>query len=490
MAEIADIASLVTGVLRVPKPLWARAEAKGGGQPLRALELLTKTRAVWSPDDEPAMAVSEYQFRQIVSHTGPMATLADRLVWNEYLILGELGRGGMGTVFKGWDRRGTGRYVALKRPIDAGTETVRRLKREAKLFERVTHENVARLYALEELDGMPLVVLQYIPGVDLRKLIDTRNAERAELPWPDVAKWGRELLSALAAIHGAGVVHRDVKPGNIMLRENGRTLSAMILDMGLGKSLNEVAGVDGASVGGDLTQHAVPIGTFAYMSPEQWASGADVKEASDVYSLGVTLYEALAGRPPFNGTNMATLCKQACHDEPPPLRGHRPDAPPALAFLVHRMMEKDPSRRGSAKQLATDFLRLTDPTAVSPSPPAAPKPRPQPLPLPRPTQAITRVEDAPVPLIQAEPGRPSGPLAVLASGGRYIRARIRLSTGPADGESVGAFERRTRLEVDRLGREFRAGLRGRVKMLAYPHRAPLEWLLIAAVVFVLWRLFR
>lgn len=490
MTEIKDIAALVTATLRVPEKLWSRALAKSGGLPLPALSLLTKTRAEWSPNDEPAMAVSEYQFQKIVSHSGPFSTLAERLVWNDYLILNELGKGGMGTVFKGWDWKEGGRYVALKRPLDANAETVRRLKREAKLLERIDHDHVARLYALEDHGGVPLVVLQYISGVDLRKTIDNRNANRIELPWPTVAKWGRELLAALGAIHAAGVVHRDVKPANIMLREEGRTLSATILDMGLGKSLSDASGMDGASVGGDLTQHAMPIGTFAYMSPEQWASGADVREGSDVYSLGVTLYEALAGRPPFTGTNMATLCKQACQDEPPPLRARRPDIPEGFAKIVHRMMEKDPAARGSARQLAEKFQRALDPGAPVAAVPSAPLPTPiarSPTPRVSPTRPLP--EEPPVPLVVTREG-PSGSFAVVALCVQYLRLRHRLLAGPPDREPVALFERRTRMDLVRTGRDLRAGLQDRAKMLVHPHRAPLEWLGILAIIALFWWLFR
>ena len=315
------------------------------------------------------------------------------------------------------------------------------------------------------------------------------------IPWPEAARWGAELLSALAAIHAAGVVHRDVKPGNVMLREQGKSTAAVLLDMGLGKSLNEVAGADGASVGGDLTRHAMPIGTFFYMSPEQWNSGADVTGSSDVYSLGVTLYEVLAGRPPFVGT-MLQLCRLHDKETPPPIRAARPDVPIAFDTLIRKMLEKVPAHRGSAAHLAGELRKLAAAT-----PAAQPPPRPVPSRAPatavewtpdsRPVARPARPDEAVVARTPADRPAPMGPVGVAATGWRLVRARLRLWAGPPSPQvSEAAHERTTRREIRQLSHRFRSGLRDRGKMLVYPHRSPLEGLLLLGTVALLLRAFR
>lgn len=475
------IEAFVTRVLGVSPELWARAAARTpSGDPTAVLLRLTQTPAEWAPAYEPTMAVTRFQYKQIVAHSGPAAALERKLRWNGYLVLEALGKGGMGTVYKGWDL-GHPKYVALKRPLSPDPDTVRRLAREARLFARVDHPHVARFFTREDLGGLPLLVLEYVPGTDLRRLVVQRARENNPIPWPTAAAWGVQLLAALAAVHAVGVLHRDVKPANVMLRERGRGLEAVLLDMGLGRSLDD--GEGGESAGPRMTVAGSPMGTLEYLPPEQWSGGAAATYASDVYGLGVTLYEVLAGHPPFSG-NMAQLCYKHLKEPPPPLPELRPDVPPGFTALVHRMLEKDPRARGTADGLATELQAVIDWPDRLPPPPPPPDPERRPPP--------TRVKKTATTTAVVRPqSRTPGLFTVLGTGLRLWAARWRLWTGPRSGDvSAARFKEETRVEVRRLRREFWGGVWARLKVLVFPHRAPLEWAGFALVAIVLWWLAR
>jgi hypothetical protein len=251
-----------------------------------------------------------------------------------YRILGPLGAGGMGTVYRAHDPQ-LDREVALKFPRFDGSpqEVIRRIERferEARAAAKVWHPNVCPMFDVGEHEGHPYVVMALVEGESLAQRLAARGR------YEDVAQAAaliRQVLDGLAAIHARGIVHRDLKPANILLEHDGR---AVVTDFGLARPEAEA---------GQLTSEGVILGTPAYMAPEQAAGQSErIGPATDVYSLGVVLYQMLTGRPPFTGPVPAMLA-QILRDEPPSPREFRPDLDPALEAVLMRALHKDPAER-------------------------------------------------------------------------------------------------------------------------------------------------
>jgi serine/threonine-protein kinase len=249
-----------------------------------------------------------------------------RATAGDYEVRGELGRGGMATVFLGYDLL-LGRRVAIKvmLPELSASEAMRpRFREEARTAARLDHPNIVTIHAVREVDDLLFLIMKYVEG---RTVADALSAGTvfditvAQLVLSQIAR-------ALAYAHEEGVVHRDVKPGNIMLDIRG---SAVVTDFGIAKAVASPS----------LTQTGTAIGTPAYMSPEQ-CLGRPATAAADQYSLGVVAYEMLGGRVPFTGS---TLEIQWAHAKEPPPPLERSDCPSALAAAVIRMLEKDPAKR-------------------------------------------------------------------------------------------------------------------------------------------------
>src|SRR5690606_17196450 len=202
-----------------------------------------------------------------------------------------------------------------------------RFHQEARTTAQLHHPNIVTIFDVDERDGLYYFVMAYVPG---RSLARVMAEEQGPLPVRVVTHWLLQAGGALAYAHRAGVVHRDIKPGNILLDAEG---NALVTDFGIAKVLDEPG----------LTRTGVLVGTPAYMSPEQCVSGA-VGGASDQYSLGVVAYEMLTGRPPFTGATVAVLHAHV-HDQPAPIRELRPDCPEPLAAVVERMLAKKPEER-------------------------------------------------------------------------------------------------------------------------------------------------
>jgi tetratricopeptide (TPR) repeat protein len=259
-----------------------------------------------------------------------------------YEIDAVLGEGGMGTVYRARDLE-LGRTVALKviRPDMASrADVVERFKREILLASQVTHRHVLRIHDLGEAGALRFISMQYVEGTNLKAFLQAEGPLPAGRALPLI----RQIGEALQAAHDAGVVHRDLKPQNVLLDRDG---NAYIADFGISRSLEP---------GSTMTETGAIVGTVDYMSPEQ-ARGETPDHRGDVYSFGVILYEMLAGAPPFRAPSALSVMMKRVHEDAPPLRRERPEVPAWLSAVVARALRRDPADR---YQQVRDLLRDLD----------------------------------------------------------------------------------------------------------------------------------
>jgi eukaryotic-like serine/threonine-protein kinase len=266
---------------------------------------------------------------------------------SHYEILEKLGEGGMGIVYKARDLA-LNRLVALKfLPDQTSTaeEVNARFVQEAQAAAALNHPNICTIYGIEEFDGMHFIAMEYVDGRTLRSKQPSLSPKQA-------LDLGIQIAEGLAAAHEQGIVHRDIKPENIMLRKDG---SVVVMDFG-------VARLRGAS---RLTKEGSTVGTVGYMSPEQ-VQGLDADHRSDLFSLGVILYELFAGRSPFRGVHAAAITYEIVHVEPPPISASIPGVDPELERLVLECLVKDPRERlQSAAELARNLRRLKHDSGIT-----------------------------------------------------------------------------------------------------------------------------
>lgn len=262
-----------------------------------------------------------------------------------YEILGELGRGGMGVVYRA-RQLGLNRTVALKMVLaegHAGPAALARFRAEAQTIARLQHPNIVQVYEVGEHDGRPYFSLELVQGGNLAE-----NLAGTPLPAREAAELAERLARAIHAAHQAGIIHRDLKPSNVLLTRDGQP---KITDFGLAKQ------ADGQS---DLTRTGAVLGTPSYMAPEQ-ASGrtGEIGPAADTYALGATLYELLTGRPPFKGVSPMDTMLQVLNDEPVPPSRLNPKVPRDLETICLKCLHKEIGKRyGSAAELADDLQRF------------------------------------------------------------------------------------------------------------------------------------
>lgn len=309
-----------------------------------------------------------------------------------YRILSRLGAGGMGEVFLALDER-LDRRVALKRIRPSGELTPdrrERFRREARLAARLNHPAIVQIYDVLSDGDAEILVFEYVEGSTLKRLVD-----QAPLSPGRAAAFGRDIAEGLAEAHRQGIVHRDLKSENVLVTAAGR---AKVADFGVAKGHLE---------GDDLTATGMVVGTTRTMSPEQ-ARGEPADFRSDLFSLGVLLYEALGGRSPFVGANQLSTLQRVLNDHPPPLTLAVPGVPKAFSDLVDRLLAKEPHLRPrSASEAATALAVWADATVTADDQP-------------------TWIESPQGRLAEAEPaaGPPAEGKVTPAFGGRSLPVRL------------------------------------------------------------------
>jgi eukaryotic-like serine/threonine-protein kinase len=287
------------------------------------------------------------------------------LIAGRYELEELVGTGGMSSVYRAHDRL-LERNVALKvlhEQFTGDGDHVERFRREARAVAQLSHPNIVTVIDRGEQDSRQFIVFEYIPGENLKGLVERTGP----LPERDALRLGLQVARGLAFAHGQGLVHRDVKPQNVLLTEEGR---AKVTDFGIARSHD---------MAGGLTRTGTVMGTSDYIAPEQ-ARGAHVDELSDVYSLGAVLYELLTGEVPFPGDNFVAVAMRHINEPPPSVRERRPEVSPRLDSAIRRAMAKDPGDRfRSMDELAAELQGClaeldggraspTDQTIVAPPP--------------------------------------------------------------------------------------------------------------------------
>jgi len=389
-----------------------------------------------------------------------------------YEVLAPIGAGGMGEVYRARDTR-LDRTVAIKilpEQLAATPEVRQRFEREARAISSLNHPHICSLYDVGHQDGTDFLVMEYIEGETL-----AGRLARGPLPTADLLRFAIEVADALDKAHRQGVVHRDLKPGNIMLTKSGTKL----LDFGLAKTPGLAAGVAGMSssptMGQPLTAQGTIVGTFQYMSPEQ-LEGKEADARSDIFAFGAVLYEMATGRRAFEGNSQASLIAAILDKDPPPISGLQPMAPPALERVVRTCMAKDREERFQSVhdlKLQLEWIRdagsQAGASAVAVAPPSLWRAkrelaawaiagalaitalvaivwRPTTAPQPAMHVLLTRV-DKPllenseiVPLMNSPALSPDGSKLAFESGGKlWLRAINELSAQPVAGTESGQY---------------------------------------------------
>ncbi|HET7840316.1 MAG TPA: serine/threonine-protein kinase, partial [Terriglobia bacterium] len=262
----------------------------------------------------------------------------------KYEIKGELGTGAMGVVYRAEDSR-LGRPVALKvmsPNVASNPDLVKRFYREAQAAGQLHHPNIVVIHDIDEVEGVPFIAMEFLEGEDLDKIISAGK----DIP---VVKKLDIIIQACKGLHHAhqrGIVHRDVKPGNIVLLNDGMV---KIVDFGIAHL--------GAT---SMTQTGMVLGTVMYMSPEQ-IGGQRVDARADIFSIGVILYELLAYRTPFSGPDVPSVLYKILNEPPDPLAEHVRNCPPQLETIIRKALEKDRTKRyQTAEDMAFDLQRVAD----------------------------------------------------------------------------------------------------------------------------------
>jgi serine/threonine protein kinase len=287
---------------------------------------------------------------------------ADNFFLNQYKVLDRLGRGRMAGVYKAVHQLGQVVAIKVLPPSRAkDPQTLARFQREARLALRLKHPNVVRAFQVGEANGLHYLVMEYLEGETLEDALQRRR----RLPPHEAARAVHQALSGLQHIHEQGLVHRDLKPGNLMLvpaRQPGEpdttvTATLKVLDIGLGRQLFEESG-QAAAADLELTGQGVLIGTPDYMAPEQARDPRAIDIRADIYSLGCVLYHCLTGQPPFPDANILNKMVRHATEMPRPIRELNPAVPDGLQQIINWMLAKDPARRYPTPERAGQALQV------------------------------------------------------------------------------------------------------------------------------------
>jgi tRNA A-37 threonylcarbamoyl transferase component Bud32 len=311
------------------------------------------------------------------------------LIADRYELEELVGTGGMSDVFRAHDQL-LDRKVALKvlhQQFTADEEYVERFRREARSVAQLSHPNIVTVIDRGEADGRQFIVFEYVDGENLKTVVNSNGA----MPVETAVSLAHQIARALAFAHENGLVHRDVKPQNVLLNGDGR---AKVTDFGIARSMDVKHG---------MTQTGTVLGTSDYIAPEQ-AQGQQVSAQTDVYSLGVVLYELLTGEVPFPGENFVAVAMRHINEPAPSARERRRDVPPRLDAALQRAMAKDPRDRFSSMdafcaELAAclqELNRGVDPDATLYAAPSLPPPVASPPAARRPRRALRRPGATPV----------------------------------------------------------------------------------------------
>jgi len=271
-----------------------------------------------------------------------------------YVLLDELGRGGMGVVYRAEDPR-LKREVALKVMLPqfaANPQAKARFVREARAQAKVEHDHVAAIFEVDEHDGLPYLAMPLLKGMTLQAALKANPRP----PLPEVVRLGREMAEGLAAAHEKGLVHRDIKPANVWLE--GKKLRVKVLDFGLARVSDTVIDTENSETG-PVTHQGAIVGTPAYMSPEQ-ARGDAVDGRTDLWSLGVVLYQMTTGELPFSGKSVLAILARLAADTPPLPITKNPAVSQPLSDFVMRLLAKDPANRPATAEIAAEELRAIE----------------------------------------------------------------------------------------------------------------------------------
>jgi hypothetical protein len=298
-----------------------------------------------------------------VEETGPQLTAGVRegdVLAGKYRVDKVLGIGGMGVVVAARHLQ-LDTKVAIKFLLPemlGSTEAVSRFAREARAAVKITNEHVARVFDVGTLEsGAPYMVMEFLEGGDLAAWVQQRGA----LPVETAVEFVLQACIAIAEAHGLGIVHRDLKPANLFcIRRADGQLSVKVLDFGISK----VTDLSGSGPGMSVTKTSAMMGSPLYMSPEQMQSTKDAGPQTDIWALGVVLYELLAGTTPFVGETLPEVCVKIATQAPPPLRSYRRDVPSGLEAVILRCLEKDCRRRyQNIAEFATGLAGFGSPRA-------------------------------------------------------------------------------------------------------------------------------
>jgi serine/threonine protein kinase len=270
-----------------------------------------------------------------------MLALVRQAFTDHYDVEREIGKGGNARIFLARDP--SGQRVALKilHPELLVSVAADRFLREIRLASQLDHPHIARLLDSGERDWLIYYVMSYIEGATLREYLDTSS----RLSIPETRRIAGDLLDALAHAHSLGIIHRDVKPANVVVSAEG----AILLDFGIARAV-AASGTD------QLTRSGIAVGTSTYMSPEQITAATSIDHRCDLYSVGCLLYECLAGQPPFYHRNEAVVLQLHLTQSAPDVRTIRSDTPPELAQTIARALSKNPADRWPSAIAMRDAL--------------------------------------------------------------------------------------------------------------------------------------